>query len=108
MTLAAFLAWLVSGGGIGQLSYEVVTWCDAIPWYWYLAYDWRRRLSFVITGLVALLLGWGALMLIGWLGIAPVPATPQDWANALFTIVASAILSAQDKQGRVTASARAA
>ncbi len=100
MTLGAFIAWLLTGGGIGVLGYRLVAALDADwPWFAGLRYDWKRRLSFGIVAASAVLLGWGVIWLSVWLGLMAQPATPQVWVTSLFEIAATAVLSSQDAHG---------
>lgn len=100
MTLAEFLLWLLGSGGLGWLSYKLLSWLDVV-WIWFqtLRGDWKRVLSFVIAGGVGAGVGALAILLSAWMGYEAAPVTPQLWVERLFALAAASIVASQVTHG---------
>ncbi len=100
MTIGEFIGWLLASGGIGWLCSALISWLDE-RWLWFntLRADLKRLASFLITALVAGLIGAGAILLSAWLGYEAAPVTAQAWVERLFAIISAAIIAGQVRHG---------
>jgi hypothetical protein len=92
LTLGEAIAWVLSGGGAGALTYLLI---DKVGFLRTLAPDYKRYASLGITALFALL-AWGAGMGMGYL---EAPMAWRGWIEASFSIIAVALTTAQAIHG---------
>jgi hypothetical protein len=92
MTLAGFLAWLVSTAGAAAATFWLM---ENVPWLKSRPAEAKRYLSLAIAGAVPVLAG---LAMIG-LGYNQAPAAWQGWLEMLFALAAPAIIASQGVHG---------
>lgn len=86
------LAWVVSGGGAGILTYFLI---DKVPFLAKLAPDYKRYASIAIV----IVLAWGAWGLTMLMNYSPVP---EDWRSLIetgFSITFVALTTSQITHG---------
>jgi hypothetical protein len=90
--LAQFLAWIVSGGGAGIITYFVMdTWIpDSVT------AEWKRYISLALAAAIAMA-AFGAAVALG--GIEN-PVTWQGWLESLFAVAFVATGLSQIIHGR--------
>ena len=94
MTLQEGLSWLL-GGGAGVVAYYILAQLDADwPWFHTLRSDYKRYLSFVLTGVFASAIAAVAMLASIAMGYAQ-PLAWRPWIEMLFPVVFSAIVLAQ-------------
>jgi hypothetical protein len=86
MELRDFLAWVISGGGGGVVTYWLLENLEALQG---LAPRSKRYVSLVFPALLA---GVAYLILV-WLGVADIPRDTQDWFETLFYIMTGPIVA---------------
>lgn len=91
-TLEEGLAWVMSGGGAGVITYILI---DKVPFLKKLAPDYKRYASIGIVVALAWL-GWGATMLMKF---SPMPETWRAWIESGFSISFVAITTSQLTHG---------
>jgi hypothetical protein len=92
MDLKQFVIWILTGGGAGFIAYALV---ESVPFLKALAADYKRYVS---LALISVLSG-GTWALTIWLGWTAMPATPQAWLESVFSVVATALLTAKTVHG---------
>lgn len=92
MDLKTFIVWILTGGGAGLVAYAIV---EAVPFLQTLAEDYKRYVSLALISVLAA----GAWALTVWFGWTAVPATAQDWVYELFSVIATALLTAKTIHG---------
>jgi len=80
VTLAEGLAWLLSGGGAGIVTYFLI---DKVPFLAKLEPDYKRYVSIALVVVLAAA-GWGISMAMGY---SPVPETWRAWIETAFSIM---------------------
>jgi len=92
LTLGGFVAWLLSGGGAGIVTFFLM---DKVAFLKALAPDYKRYASLVLTGLLALG-AWGIGLGMKYI---PVPGDTRSWIESAFSVIAIAIAVAQTTHG---------
>jgi len=87
-SLQEFVVWLLTGGGAGLVAFLVVS---KIPALENLLPDYKRYITFVLTGLFAVA-AWGFSVWMTWI-TAPVGA--QAWVEAIVSVIGTAIVTGQ-------------
>ena len=92
LTLEGALIWLLREGGAAVLAYYAMEHVRVLV---ELQAAWKRLVAWILTGTLALA-GYGFTL---WVGSAPMPVGPMEWVEALFAVVAAAILGAEGIHG---------
>lgn len=92
MKLQEFALWILSGGGAGVIAYALIA---AVPFLSSLAADYKRYASLALTAVIAALIWLGTI----WMGWTAQPTNPQAWVESVFSVVATALITAQTIHG---------
>lgn len=94
MSLQEFLVWVLSGGGAGVVAFLLMEWIgkntDLLP-------DLKRYLSLALAGIVAVV-AYAAGVAMGY---EPTPEDVRGWIEAVFAVIAVAVMSSQVVHGYV-------
>lgn len=83
-----FVAWLLSGGGAGVVAFWLV---GNVPFLEELKPDFKRYVSFALTGAVAVLVWLFCL----WMTWVKVPGDAQAWVEAIISVIGTAVITGQ-------------
>ena len=95
--LGPVLVWIVAGGGSGLIAYwlwgRLETWFTKVE---ALNKELKRYLSLALTAAISV----GAFGIQLAMQYATVPASPEQWVEQIFSIVALAVVTALSIHGR--------
>lgn len=101
MTLDEALLWLVSASGLGAVAYIVMHWLELNwPWFTMLRSDMKRLVTIGMGGVIGVIVGWLATVLLILLSAAQPPGGWQEWARLLWTFGWAAAVGAQGVHSR--------
>jgi len=92
MSLQEFLIWVLSGGGAGVVAFLLMEWIGNNT---DLQSDLKRYLSLALAGVVAV----GAYSAGVAMGYEPMPEDVRGWIEAVFAVIAVAVMSSQAVHG---------
>ena len=94
MSLQEFLIWVLSGGGAGVVAFLLMEWIGKNT---DLQSDLKRYLSLALAATVAVA-AYSAAVAMGY---EPMPADVRGWIEAVFAVIAVAVMSSQAVHGYV-------
>jgi len=92
MSLQEFLVWVLSGGGAGVVAFILMEWIGKNT---DLQSDLKRYLSLALAGLVAVA-AYSAGVAMGY---EPTPEDVRGWIEAVFSVIAVAVMASQAVHG---------
>ena len=90
--LTALLVQAINGGGAGWLAFLI--WNKVAEW-WPVVNGWPTDATRASVWGICVAISEGSYFLLAWLGIVPLPTTPQEWVQTLFSVAMTAFFSSQ-------------